>query len=93
MASRQVITQRLLARLILAQGAVVPDAILMAACWGEGAGNASTLATLVCRLRQRLPHPDAIERVRGIGWRLDPAEAPHLPPVDARLLVPAPGAT
>lgn len=91
MPTRQVVTQRLLARLLLAQGAVVPDAILMAAIWGDDlpVDPGVTLAQLVSRLRRRLPRPDAVERLRGVGYRLDPAAAPHLPPVDARQLVPA----
>lgn len=92
MPTRQVVTQRLLARLLLAQGGVVPDGVLMAAIWGDDlpVDPAVTLAQLVSRLRRRLPHPGAIERLRGVGYRLDPAAAPDLPAVDARLLVPAP---
>jgi DNA-binding response OmpR family regulator len=87
---RQDVTQRVLARLIMAQGAVVPDRVLLAAAYGDGRGRIGTLRTLLFRVRQSLPRPAAIERVRGLGYRLDPAAAPLLPPVDARLLVPAP---
>jgi len=86
MPKRQVVTQRLLLRLILAQGSVVPDAALLAA---TGCRTMSTLHTLVCRLRQRLRRPAAIERIRGVWFCLDPAATPDLPSVDARLLVPA----
>jgi hypothetical protein len=43
---------------------------------------------LVHRVRLRLRHPAALVRVRGLGYRLDPAEGPHLPPLDLRSLVP-----
>ena len=83
-------TQRLLVRLVLAQGAVVPDAQLLMACYGRTMPRRAqaTLAVLVHRVRLTLAHPAALTRVRHVGYRLAPAEHPHLPPLDLGCLVP-----
>jgi len=84
------VTARLVARLAMAGGRVVPDDALMLACWGDDepeAGRAA-LVVMVCLLRKRLP-VGAIDRVRDVGYRLAPAVAAALPAVDERIFVPA----
>ena len=50
----------------------------MASVWRSGwTGSAKTLDVTVSRLRQRLAAadiPDQVIAVRGVGYRLDPAE-------------------
>lgn len=76
-----------LTRLAMARGAIVTDAALLAWCYpGPDGGPVSAencIQVAVCALRKRLPR-GAITRERGIGYRLDPAVAAALPPVDDR---------
>ena len=61
---------QLIKMLAAARGAVVPDAVLHAALWPNGARSVSALRMLVLRLRRRM-RPGVIERVRGGGYRLN----------------------
>lgn len=80
---------RVLTRLALAAGRAVRDDALLIACYGddEPPSGKNAVQVTVCRLKKSLP-PGAITRLRGVGYRLDPAVARSLPKVDERLMVP-----
>jgi len=58
--------------LMKARGRPLSRAELLDAAWGEGELDVSERAVdnVILRLRRKLPNPDAIETVRGVGFRL-----------------------
>ncbi|HEY1553452.1 MAG TPA: response regulator transcription factor [Kofleriaceae bacterium] len=58
--------------LMKARGRPLSRAKLLDAAWGEGELEVSERAVdnVILRLRRKLPNPDAIETVRGVGFRL-----------------------
>jgi DNA-binding response OmpR family regulator len=58
--------------LMKARGKPLSRAELLDAAWGEGELDVSERAVdnVILRLRRKLPNPDAIETVRGVGFRL-----------------------
>lgn len=85
---------RLLTRLAVAKGRIVPHGTLALAVYGDaGPDDAEgVLRVMLCKLRKTLPE-GAIRTHRGVGYSLDPAVAATLQGVDDRLLVPADGPT
>lgn len=66
------IEQAVLVALIRAGGRALTRMALLDAAWGEGELEVSERAVdnVVLRLRRKLPRPDVIETVRGVGFRL-----------------------
>ena len=65
----------LLLHLIEARGQVVSREELLDTIWGSEQGGSAVLDATVHRLRRKLaevvPHPDLVETVRGVGYRLE----------------------
>jgi len=58
--------------LLKARGRPLSRSQLLDAAWGEGDLEISERAVdnVILRLRRKLPHPDAIETVRSVGFRI-----------------------
>ena len=67
-----------LRELMKARGRPLSRAELLDMAWGEGELEVSERAVdnVILRLRRKLPRPDLIETVRGVGFRLAPTRAP-----------------
>jgi DNA-binding response OmpR family regulator len=67
-----------LRELMKARGRPLSRAALLDLAWGEGELEVSERAVdnVILRLRRKLPRPDLIETVRGVGFRLAPTRAP-----------------
>lgn len=67
-----------LRELMKARGRPLSRAELLDLAWGEGELEVSERAVdnVILRLRRKLPRPDLIETVRGVGFRLAPTRAP-----------------
>lgn len=72
------IEQAVLVALIRAAGRALSRVALLDAAWGEGELEVSERAVdnVILRLRRKLPRPELIETVRGVGFRLA-ASAPY----------------
>jgi DNA-binding response OmpR family regulator len=87
------VAARVLARLVLANGAMVPAPLLELAAYGPDGGPADARGVLwvtICRLRRALP-PGAITTHHGQGYSLSPVLCRRLrmtARVDTRLLAP-----
>lgn len=66
------IEQAVLVALIRAAGRALSRVALLDAAWGEGELEVSERAVdnVILRLRRKLPRPELIETVRGVGFRL-----------------------
>ena len=67
-----------LRELMKARGRPLARAELLDLAWGEGELEVSERAVdnVILRLRRKLPRPELLETVRGVGFRLAPTRAP-----------------
>jgi DNA-binding response OmpR family regulator len=67
-----------LRELMKARGRPLARAELLDLAWGEGELEVSERAVdnVILRLRRKLPRPELLETVRGVGFRLAPMRAP-----------------
>lgn len=84
------VTNRLLARLVAADGRIVPRDNLLLSMYGDAEPDTATesLRVLIYKLRRRLP-PDALKSHYAQGYSLDRDVARRLPKIDDRILCPA----
>lgn len=73
------IEQAVLVALIRAGGRALSRVALLDAAWGEGELEVSERAVdnVILRLRRKLPRPELIETVRGVGFRLAATPQPR----------------
>lgn len=73
------IEQAVLVALIRAAGRALSRVALLDAAWGEGELEVSERAVdnVILRLRRKLPRPELIETVRGVGFRLAASPLPR----------------
>jgi DNA-binding winged helix-turn-helix (wHTH) protein len=79
------IEQAVLVTLIRAAGRALSRLALLDAAWGDGELEISERAVdnVILRLRRKLPRPEVIETVRGVGFRLATPRAEMRPRTDS----------